>query len=173
MLYTIIVSIIVIILFISLRKSINRIIRWMLFLFIICIIGGIVFIKGTNFENYVESLNTNWSLNLPKAQKELKVLDSGSSFFGDGEDVVILQYSKEKLLDIKKELKWEKCNKYIVGDMQKFYSNNKESYKKESLVLDNNNKYLYFHKFENDNYDWITFLLDERENCIYVFESHM
>ncbi|GAA0124120.1 hypothetical protein UT300019_00210 [Clostridium sp. CTA-19] len=173
MIYTIVASIIAIILFISLRKNINRIIRGILFLFIIVLIIGSSFIRGMNFGTYVGSLNINWNLNIPKAEKELKVLDSGSSFHGDGEDVVILQYSKEKLLNIEKELKWEQCNKYIVEDMQRFYSDSNESYKKESLVLDNKKKYLYFHKFENNNYDWVTFLLDERESCIYVFESHM
>ena len=145
--------------------------KFVSFVIILVCFFEVVMFKNLFMKTYVETLNLNWNISLPKPDKQINILDSGGSFKGNKESIKKLEYSQDDIKRIKEEANWNKSNEYIVYDMKKFYNESNNKLKKKDLDIGNSNDFLCLHRFKNKENDWITMLLDEKNREVYVFES--
>ncbi len=110
---------------------------------ILIIVIFLIILIYESFCTQINSININWNLNLPNADKELYYVDSGASFFGDGFTYTVAKYTSKKKQNILLDrFKWNSTIPSEEIEEINYITSNLEIDENYSLKMDENILYL-------------------------------
>lgn len=166
-LFIIVLAILIVILIISIIFKSRSMLMMSLILFIIYFIILVFQFKKLFMPDFIEMVDKNWSIQLPKPVNIEEIYNSRDSFHGDGMSFHILYYSSNKSPELLSSLNWTKDNTKLYATAFNFFKDNE--------IISNlnaNNKPLAYYKCFSEK-EYILLLYDTSLLKLYVIQSYV